>query len=72
MARWIDRQALRSFCAILVMSISVFATYLPIKGEGFPAGARSMLTGLDFMDLHVRRLRYAHEALFGPGHYVPG
>src|SRR5215468_629069 len=62
---------LRTFYAIAVMCMAVIATYFPVNPEDFPAGAKPMLTAMDFMQLHSRRIRYAREALFGPAHYLP-
>ncbi len=30
------------------------------------------LLGLDYSQLHARHIAFAREALFGPGHYLPG
>ena len=57
---------------MLVMSVAVSGTYLPLKSSGFPPDAHPALLGLDFLNLHIRRLRYAQEALFGPQGYLPG
>jgi hypothetical protein len=61
----------RGFYAALLMCIAVSATYFPVTPDEFPPDAKSALLGLDFMNLHVRRLRYVHEALLGPNHYLP-
>src|SRR5262249_11531626 len=63
---------LRSVYAVLLMSAVVIATYIPPQPTDLPPDARPALLGLDFMHLHVRRLRSAHEALFGPQKYLPG
>src|SRR5207249_10662189 len=63
---------LRSFYAMLVMCIAVSVTYIPIASDEISPGTPTTLMGIDFMNIHVRRLRYAHEAMFGPQGYLPG
>src|SRR5438067_715815 len=63
---------LRSFYAMLVMCIATSITYIPVPGDNIPPGTPTMLMGIDFMNIHIRRMRYAHEAIFGPQGYLPG
>src|SRR5881227_2678435 len=62
---------LRSCYAIFVMCLAVSATYIPITPPEYPPGIRTMLMGIDFMNIHIRRIRYASEAVFGPQGYLP-
>ena len=57
---------------MLVMCAVVFATYLPVKPSEFPPDARPVLLGLDFLNLHIRRIRFVRETLFGEQRYLPG
>src|SRR5205814_5167282 len=57
-----------SIYAALLMCLATIVVYIPLGGE---PGA--FLLGIDYRDLHMRRMRYAQEALFGEGHraYLP-
>jgi len=37
-----------------------------------PSVLTNGLLGLDYSQLHARHIAFAREALFGPGHYLPG
>ncbi|HMB95811.1 MAG TPA: YfhO family protein [Tepidisphaeraceae bacterium] len=62
----------KSFCVCLLMCIAVSMTYFPIVGKDIAPNVETALKGTDYLLLHSRRIRYAQEALFGPGHYLPG
>src|SRR5436189_6156001 len=51
--------------AIIAMSLAVIAVYWS------PSIPDSVQTGLDYWQLHSRRMQYARDALFGPGHTLP-
>jgi hypothetical protein len=53
---------------LLVMAIAVLAVYFPIQ----TSPGDNTLLGLDFDQLHMRRLEFAESALFGPHPHLPG
>jgi hypothetical protein len=53
---------------LLIMAIAVLAVYFPIQ----TSPGDNTLLGLDFDQLHMRRLEFAESALFGPHPHLPG
>src|SRR5688572_7006669 len=70
---WESATARTSF-VVLAMCIAVSVVYVPRMNVPAhkAATAHVALLGNDFQNLHVRRLRYAREWLFGPRHELPG
>jgi hypothetical protein len=60
------RSALSDALAILLMLLAVVLVYWPP-----PAQPDTVLIGLDYMQLHSRRMQFARDALFAPGHALP-
>ena len=58
--------ALHDPLTIVVMSLAVIAVYWPP-----PADADSVQLGLDYWQLHSRRMHFAREAIFGPAQMLP-
>jgi hypothetical protein len=54
------------------MVLAVIATYWPNAPPGARPDSEWALHGMDFANLHARRLRYAQQALLGPLHTLPG
>src|SRR5262245_12292113 len=69
---WWWTRRLRSVYAILTMCVGVALIYVPDAPRGAGSKGEWALSGSDYYNLHARRLRYAREALFGPGHHLPG
>src|SRR5437762_14161315 len=67
---WTPR--LRSLYAMVAMCLAVAVTYYPFPPAEAPPDGEWALSGSDYFNLHVRRLRYAREAIFRPPHHVPG
>ena len=64
----VSRSLRASAAAISLMILGLLALYLPPQLlEG-----KDTLLGIDFRTLHEHRIRYAQEALFGPGMRLPG
>jgi hypothetical protein len=57
----------RDSLALLVMSVAVMAVYW-----SFSTDSDSMLVGLDYWQLHSRRMQFARDALLGSAHALPG
>jgi hypothetical protein len=54
--------------SIAVLTVLTTAIYLPVK----VLWGSQTLFGWDYMMLHVRRIKFARDALFGSGHFLPG
>src|SRR5206468_4512558 len=63
---------LRSTIAIALMFAAVIAVYWPLASANVVQDRPTDLLGFDYLSLHVRRIRYAREALLGPTHQLPG
>jgi hypothetical protein len=57
----------RSWISIAVLLLLTEAVYIR---PGFVVGGESLF-GMDYVWLHVHRIRFAQGALFGPGHFLP-
>jgi hypothetical protein len=58
----------RSAGPLALMLAGVFAVYLPLP---LPR-ANEMMVGSDFIELHLHRIRFAQDALFGAHPHIPG
>jgi hypothetical protein len=58
---------LHGFLMICLMLLGVFALYCPVQ----LLSGRHMLSGTDYVLLHMHRIRYAREALFGAHPHLP-
>jgi hypothetical protein len=65
--KWLESARFRDFLAITVMLAAVAALYRP----WLVLGGKYTLFGIDYLQLHAYRLRYAREALFGLHPYLP-
>src|SRR5206468_8919229 len=70
--RWTKSSSVRSALALAAMSLAVMLVYWPPPPEESVPDALVGMSGSDFNEMHVTRLRYAREALFGPQHFLPG
>jgi hypothetical protein len=59
------RRSAISVVVLLALTATVYVT-----PADFPGG--DGLEGIDYFDLHIKRIAFAREALFGPGHFLPG
>src|SRR5690349_3314455 len=59
--------AARTVLALVVMWLGVLAVYVPVRQHPDD----NAMVGTDFAVLHLRRIRFAREALFGPNHLLP-
>jgi len=58
----------KGWCAVAIMIVVVLFTYkAPVLLWGHDS-----LGGGDFLSMHAARIRFAREALLGPGHRLPG
>jgi hypothetical protein len=62
------RVDLQSWLAVAAMIAAVLTVYVPVAAEP----GQNTLIGLDYLQLHVHRIRFAQEALFGPHPHLPG
>ena len=63
-AEWFD---FRNWLTVAAMLGAVMAVYVPVPSG---PGART-LEGMDYFQMHVHRIRFAQEALFGPHPHLP-
>jgi hypothetical protein len=53
---------------LLILGLAVLAVYFPMR----TAPGDNTLQGGDYLQLHLFRIRFAQEALFGPHRHLPG
>jgi hypothetical protein len=58
----------KTFLTLLVLGLAVLAVYFPVR----TAPGDNTLQGGDYLQLHLFRIRFAQEALFGPHPHLPG
>ena len=54
-----------SIAILLLLTEALYVPFAVLRGSQF-------LFGSDYMLLHIRRITFARDALFGPGHFLPG
>ncbi len=67
-AAWPRYDRAKGLCAAFGMSVAVLAVYWPARAWF----SEYTLRGADYFSLHIRRLRFAQDALFGPDPHLPG